>query len=215
MRLISQPEKLRAQTLVTDTTSCHCLFSWNSSIEWEPLEIVLRARSCRGRLSAAKDSPVWSHSDRAIMNARKRTPLPIPVAISPSKQGRSGRMGEKERAWGMGREREREIRHRIDRSRTSRGPQCVERRHGTAVRPISRARCCFCAWTDFPRRKVGLSEDEESPVTWKTTHPYTTLPDTFINNWLEGHLRCFDLLLLLSLDFGPVQLKFRNLDLFC
>jgi hypothetical protein len=108
MRLISQPEKLRAQTLVTDTTSCHCLFSWNSSIEWEPLEIVLRARSCRGRLSAAKDSPVWSHSDRAIMNARKRTPLPIPVAISPSKQGRSGRMGEKERAWGMGRERERD-----------------------------------------------------------------------------------------------------------
>jgi hypothetical protein len=40
----------------------------------------------------------------------------------------------------------------------ARGWGCVERQHGTAVRPISP----LCGWTDFPRRKVGLSEDEES-----------------------------------------------------
>jgi hypothetical protein len=70
--------------------------------------------------------------------------------------------------------REREIRQCRTRSCTSRGPQCVERRHGTAVRPISRGAAFFVLKTDFPRRKVGPSEYEESPVTWKTT-PRTRL----------------------------------------
>jgi hypothetical protein len=96
-------------------------------------------RGRRGQSGLIPFSPAGNHKRQetdAIANPSRR-------ACFLCVRAREGGMGEKGTNMHAG---------------MARGWGCVERQHGTAVRPISP----LCGWTDFPRRKVGLSEDEES-----------------------------------------------------